>query len=371
LITVPLGSGITGDRQRQRFTVKGNRTAAKKALREAMAKRDNGFGVAPDKITVGTWLDRWLPRHVVDKKLAPRAAERYDGIIKKHVTPALGAIKLQALRADHISDAKASWLDGTASTTPRALSGATVHKHLVVLRQACADAVKSGIITRNPVDTVQAPSVKLNTERRALSEDEITALITAAHGTRYDVPIRFTLATALREGELLALRWSDLDLDRSRLHVRQTLIYINGVVKFTPPKTKRSERAIELSPATVRLLRQHHAAQAERQLSLGTVWRKSGLVFPSLIGTPWLPRAFYRGFRDVVARAEVPDRNTLNWHCLRHTAASQWLRHGADVFSVSRRLGHASAAFTMDVYGHLLSGQQERAAAALDYLIAR
>lgn len=103
---------------------------------------------------------------------------------------------------------------------------------------------------------------------------------------------------------------------------------------------------------------------------LGPVWREHGLVFPSSIGTPWLARLLYRGYRDVLDRSGIADLDTVNWYTLRHTAATQWLRHGVDVFSVSRRLGHASASFTMDVYAHLLKGQQRQAAEALDYLLA-
>ena len=93
-------------------------------------------------------------------------------------------------------------------------------------------------------------------------------------------------------------------------------------------------------------------------------------MFPSLVGTPWLARTFYREYRGVLGRSGISAVASVNWHTLRHTAATQWLRHGADVFSVSRRLGHASASFTMDVYGHLLKGQQRQAAEALDYLLA-
>lgn len=369
LITVPLGSDASGKRRRQRFTVKGNKAAAKKALRQEMAKRDNGFGVAPDRITTGEWLTRWLERHIASGKIGPRAADRYDGIVKKHLIPAIGAVKLQALRADQIDDLKTAWLNGTATTTDKPLSGGTVHKFLVILRQSFADALKKDVISRNPLDKVAAPSVKVSIERRALSEDEITTLVRASANTRYDVPIRFTLATGLREGELLAVRWSDVDLDRAMVTIERTLLYVGGKVQFAKPKSQRSKRSIELSAATVQLLRTHRAAQAEHRLKIGPLWQEHGLVFPSLIGTPWLPRAFYRSYRAVVNRAGLTDAGSVNWHALRHTAASQWLRHGADVYAVSRRLGHGSAAFTMDVYGHLLSGQQRHAAESLDYLI--
>lgn len=110
--------------------------------------------------------------------------------------------------------------------------------------------------------------------------------------------------------------------------------------------------------------------QLERRREFGAVWQEHDLVFPSTIGTPWFRRTFYRDYKKVVDKSVLRDPNTVHWHTLRHTAASEWIRHGVDVFTVSRRLGHASAAFTMHTYGHLLKGQQLTAAEALDNVLA-
>ena len=359
----------SGRRRRQRFTIQGARRDAQQALRKGLQQRDSGLGLSPDKITVGEWLTRWLERHQAEGHIGPRTVDRYRGIIRCHLIPALGRLRLQGLRSDDIAEAKARWLEGSAAQ--QALSGGTIHKHLVVLRQALDEAVKARIIERNPCDVVSAPSVKARAERRALTEEEIPALLAAAQGSRYDTPIRFTLATGLRQGELLGLRWEDVDFDAGLINVRQSLGYVGGASFFAPPKSERSRRVVELSAATAGLLRSHRAAQAAHRLRLGVIWQDHGLVFPSLIGTPWLARAFYRDYRGVLAGSGIADVASVNWHTLRHTAATQWLRHGADVFSVSRRLGHASASFTMDVYGHLLKGQQRQAAEALDYLLAQ
>jgi integrase len=371
LITVPLGTDAKGNRRRQRFTVKGNKAAAKKALTAALAKRDNGRGVAPDRITTGDWLTRWLTRHIAEGHLSGKTQERYSGIVSKHLIPGIGHVRLQVLRADHVSDLKGRWLSGEDSTAAAPLSGGSVHKHLGVLSQALDDAVKARVITRNPCDAVSAPSTKARSERRALTGAEITILIEAAAGTRYDVPIRFTLATGLREGELLGLRWEDVDLDGAAVEVRRTASYVGGKTVFGAPKTERSRRTIELSAATVQLLRAHRAAQVEHRLRIGPVWREHGLVFPSPAGNPWLARTFYADYRALLAKTAIVDVAAVNWHGLRHSAATQWIAHGVDIFSVSRRLGHASASFTMDVYGHLLKGQQRHASEALDYLLTK
>jgi len=371
-ITLELGRDPrTQKRRRRRFTVRGIRKDAQRALREALQQRDHGVAAAPDKITVGEWVTAWLERHRADGRIGPRAYDRDLHIIRRHLLPSLGNIRLQALRPDHIADVKARWLSGNESTSPAPLSGSTVHKHFVVLRQALADALKAGIIARNPIDAVSAPSVKVRHERRALSEDEITLLLAAAADTRFDAAIRVTLATGLRQGELLGLRWEDVDVESATLRVCRTLSYVDGETVFGSPKTANSRRTVELSETTVQALRSHRVEQAKHRLRLGSIWREHGLVFPSLIGTPWIGRDFYRSYRPVVDASGIGDPASVNWHTLRHTAATQWLHHGADVFSVSRRLGHASASFTMDVYAHLLKGQQRQAAEALDHLLAK
>lgn len=370
-VTVELGRDPqTGKRLRRRFAVQGNRSDALKAKREALSKRDDGTLLRSEKITLAEWLGSWLERHYTEGHISAKSHDRYRTIIQRHLIPALGRLKLQDLRPDHIADMKARWLSGKRSTSMQPLSGASVHKHLVVLRRALTEAVRTRIITRNPADVVTAPSVKSRVERRALTEEEIKQLVEAAREGRWDMPIRFTIATGVRQGELLGLKWEDVDLDGGTVAINRTLSYVSGELLFAPPKTDRSRRIIELSAATVHGLRQHRSEQSARRLMLGPSWKEQGLVFPSSVGTPWLSRAFYRGYRDVLDRSGIADLRTINWHTLRHTAATQWLHHGVDVFSVSRRLGHASASFTMDVYAHLLRGQQRQAAEALDYLLA-
>ena len=135
-------------------------------------------------------------------------------------------------------------------------------------------------------------------------------------------------------------------------------------------KTARSHRTIELSAATVAQLNAHRQSQRERRVLLGPTWQDNGLVFPSTIGTPWIRRTFYRDYKSLVGASALDVPETVTWHALRHSAASQWIKAGVDIYTVSRRLGHSSASFTMDVYAHLLKGQQRQAAEALDHLLA-
>jgi len=236
---------------------------------------------------------------------------------------------------------KARWLSGQTSTASQPLSGATVHKHLVVLRRALAEAVRSGIIVRNPADLVPAPSVKARTERRALTEDEIKLLVAAARVGRYDLPIRFTLATGVRQGELLGLKWEDVDFDAGTVSIRRAMSYVAGKTIFTVPKTERSRRVIELSAATVHALRSHRVEQSSHRLMLGPAWHEYSLAFPSTIGTPCLARPF---FADTETRSAGP--GSLTWRLQlahppshrRHPVAPAWSRRLLRVTAVGSRL---------------------------------
>lgn len=242
-------------------------------------------------------------------------------------------------------------------------------KNLGLLHQALDDAVKSDLIDRNPADLVAPPPLATDNEQRALTKQEIVSLLRAARGTRFADPIRFTLATGLRRGELLGVRWDDLDLGDGRLDVRQSAVFVLGKPEFHEPKSK-SRRSITLSPETVKLLRAHRVAQSERRLASAVAWEHPELVFPSTVGTIWNARRFYADYCDLIEAAEIPEPETITWHTLRHTAASQWIAGGASVFEVARRLGHASIATTERVYAHLLPRQDSIAAHALDHLIA-
>lgn len=347
---------MTRKRVRRSFTVTGSKAVAQRRMRELLRERD-ADGTISSRLTVGAWLTRWLELHYADRRISEQVRVRYQGILNRHILPAIGRLELGDLRPSHIAQLKTHWLTRGRRGGEEPLSPASVYKHLVVLRRALAEAVRLGLIARNPADAVSRPSMVKQREQRALTEEDIALLLAAAAGSRFDTPIRFTLASGLRQSELLSLKWEDVDLAK-------------GVVQVRGTKTANSRRTIELSSVTVTTLRAHRKSQTSARLRRGPVWQEHGLVFPSSSGTPWFKRMFYRDYRLVVDRSGIPEPSTVTWHTLRHTAATQWLRHGADVFSVSRRLGHASAAFTMDVYGHLLHGQQHQAAEALDHLLA-
>ena len=206
-------------------------------------------------------------------------------------------------------------------------------------------------------------------ERRVLDETEIVKLLRAVANTPYDMVIRCALATGMRQGELLGAAWDAIDFERGDLRVVRTLQIVSGEFAVVAPKTSGSLRTIQLSDTTVQLLRRHLDDQSAARLELGDAWEHHDLVFPAERGRYWHRSAFYRGYRELVDASGIARPREVNVHTLRHTAASQWIRAGVDLLTVSRRLGHASPSFTLGVYAHMLTGQQGPAAEALDHLI--
>ena len=301
----------------------------------------------PPALTVGEWLTSWLAQHYEGGHIVEATYQRHELIIAKHLVPRLGSLPLDALSANDIATMRNEWLSGSGSTSRRPMARGTVQKQLKVLRQALTAAVAHGKLVVNPACEVAVSAHRAPAEQRALDEDEITALLRAAAGTPYEVPIRVALATGIRQAELLGLEWRDVDM-------------VSRIILIRGTKSARSYRVIEISDGTVALLRSHREAQEARAGWRLEAGRNEDLLFPSPDGGPWARGPFYREYRRVVESSGIRSPQTVKWHTLRHTAASQWLRRGADIFTVSRRLGHASASFTMDVYAHMLP----RAAAA-------
>lgn len=361
-VTVPLPSDpLTGKRRRRRFTVKGTISDARQALNEAIHERDHG-GVDPNRITTGEWLMVWLDGRVRDGDLGLRAALGYRSILQNHLIPAIGHVLLQDLRPDHVRRMK--------DLLSESLAPATVRKTLVVLGTALKSAVALELLAKNPASAVRKPSSSQQEgERRALDKDEIKELLRVAAGTVLDMPIRFALATGARQSELLGAMWGAIDLEERTFRVMQALHYVDREFRLLRPKSQRSRRSILLSPKTVARLRDHRADQQAERLRLGTAWQDHDLVFPNARGEYWHRQAFYTRFRKLLAESTIADPKSVTFHSLRHTAASQWILAGVDPATVARRLGHSRTAFTLDVYTHMLPGQQEAAAEVFDDLI--
>jgi integrase len=351
----------TGRRITRFKTVHGAKRDAQRELRAILTALDGGAYADPRKMTVGQWLSQWLEeaQHVVARK----TLERYREIVDRHLVPALGAIPLGKLQPVHVQAYYTQALatgrrDGTGG-----LSAQTVVHHDRVLNVALKRARSLRLIASNPIEDVSRPRVERH-EIEALEPDEAATLLTTARGTRMFPIIFLALATGLRRGEVLGLRWCDVDLEGRRLTVAQSLEQtVAGGLKFKAPKTKRSSRTIALSLALVEELQTYRARQATERLALGIGRDPAGLVFTSIDGAPLRPDGVTWRFAKLVNQAGV---RRISFHGLRHTHATDLLRAGVHSKIASERLGHSSVATTLDIYSHALPGLQEEAAQRID-----
>ena len=342
------------------------RQEARAKLTAALREMDLGAPLVKDeRLTVERYLSDWLERKRAD--LRARTWQRYRELLA-HVTRAIGGLtltKLTPTRLDRLYNALQRPPEGQEGVS--ALSSTTVHHLHVTLRQALDDAQRLGLVARNVADQLKGPRMR-QTEMHTLDLAQSRALMEAARGDRLEALYVLAITTGMRQGELLALRWRDVDLDAGALQVRGTLVYLTGEgYHIGPPKTSRSRRRLDLDPVAVGALRRHKARQAEEKLAAGAVWGHGAvapdLVFTNEIGGPLDGSSILRYlFRPLLERAGLP---SIRFHDLRHTAATLMLLTGVNVKVVSERLGHSSVGFTLDRYSHVLPGMQADAAAAL------
>ena len=351
---------VTGRRITRFRTVHGAKRDAQRELRAILTGVDGGTYTDPSKMTLAAWLQQWLDE--AQHKVARKTLQRYREIVELHLVPALGAFPLAKLQPAHIQAYYAAALASGRRDGSGGLSPQTVVHHDRVLNVAMKRARALRLIPTNPVEDVSRPAVNRH-EIEVLEPAESAALLAAARTTRMFPIVFLALATGLRRGEVLGLRWSDVDLERRSLTVAQSLEQTKEGLRFKTPKTKRSRRTIALSPSLVEELQAHRARQAVDRLALGMGRDPAGLVFTRIDGDPIQPDSVTKMFARIVARAKI---RPLSFHGLRHTHATDLLRAGVHPKITSERLGHSSIAITMDTYSHAIPGLQEDAAQRID-----
>ena len=345
-ITSYRGAYVGPDGKRRYVSGK-TKEEARKALREARANADTGLVFDAGKLTLSEYLDRWLTDSVKDT-VRQRTYERYESLVRVHIKPALGRVKLKALTPAHVRGLYREKLDS-------GLSPRTVNYIHVTLHKALSQAVSDALVQRNAAQ-VKAPRPEKK-EIKPLSQEQARKLIATAHdaGDRYAALYVLALHAGLREGELLGLQWEDLDLDATAptLQVRRTLSETRTGPKFEFPKSGKG-RSIKLSRKAVEALRSHRARQAREKLRLGTLWQDNGLVFPTTTGTTMSgTNLLGRHFKPLLKKAELP---AVRLHDLRHTCATILLMAGKHPKYVQELLGHANISITLDTYSHVIEG---------------
>lgn len=357
-----VGSLVTwnGGRRQRHVYYGRTRADAREKLAKAQHTLGEGMPLPDERLTVAAFLEQWLAAKRPD--LRPESFRRYDDTVRLYLKPALGRHILARLTPAHI-------LSCYADMRADGLSGTSVHLAHGVLRGALKDAVRWGLVARNPTDAVTTPRRSTATET-ALNADQARALIDAAEGDPLESFYVLALTAGMRLGELQALTWDAVDLDRRRLDVRATYQgSTHGTPLFAPPKTDRSRRTVQLSTLAVDALRRHRARQAEQRLQAGALWQNYELVFTTGLGRPLDGNNLRtRSFAKLLMRAGLPP---MRFHALRHAAATLLMVEGVPIKAVSEMLGHSDIATTLRIYSHVLPTMQDAAADAMDRLFMR
>lgn len=343
----------TGKQIQRSITGKTQKEVAQK-LRETTAEIDNGTYQQPSKMTLGEWLDIWLKEYVRDVK--PKTLESYECQIRCHLKPDLGGIKLEALTPHQIqlfynrlSDPKQGNL---APKSIRILHG--------VLHEALLQAVKIGYLRTNPSEACTLPKLTKH-ELKPLDGAEIKSFMDAVKGTEDEIICLVTLFTGLRQGELLGLTWEHVDLVKGSLLICQQLQKVPGGGKayqiITPKNGKY--RVLTPAPYVMELLKQQLAKQAVWKKAAGSAWSDTGFVFSDQLGNHLMPHTVYHHFKRIAESIGRPD---ARFHDLRHSYAVAAIRSGDDIKTVQGNLGHATASFTLDVYGHFTDAMRRESA---------
>ena len=355
-------------------------------LAQAVAAVDNKSYREPCKMTLGEWLDIWVDTYLKDVK--PRTLKIYQDDIRLHIKPYLAAVKLNELDTHTVQrffntllrsgkrvpkrdkEGKIVKKDGKTVYEGAPLSSKTVKNVHGVLHGALRQAVVNRYISINPADGdfCKLPKIQKQ-EIKPLDEVQIADFLKAIHGDRFEELFLVTLFTGLRQGEILGLTWDCVDFDNGTLLVNKQmqLHQEQGIKAYQLVPTKNSKsRTITAAPSVMSLLRRRRAIQAQQHLEAGPLWQDSDLVFTDELGRHLTKSSVYRSFKKIVAAIGRPD---ARFHDLRHSYAVAAIRSGDDIKTVQGNLGHATAAFTLDVYGHVTDQMKQASAARMEAFI--
>lgn len=330
---------------------------AQDGLHQVVSKLRTGEFVEPSKLTVARFVNEiWLPAML--SQLRPATLESYTRNLRVHVLPELGELGIQALTALDLDRLYARLLV-SGRRDGRSLSPRTVRYVHTIIHGALEYASRKNLVPRNVAKLADPPKAATSSEPSVWTPFELQRFLEHVKADR-NYAIWLTLATTgMRRGEVLGLDWTDADLDSGRLHIRRTLVQAGYKSVWSTPKTDRGRRTISLDPLTIAALREHRARQAAERLALGPAYEDQGLVFCREDGKPLHPERLTKLFEARIRRAGLPK---IRLHDLRHGWASHAVAAGVDIRTVSGRLGHADAGFTLRVYAHQVREAEERAA---------
>jgi integrase len=345
-----------GRRKRRWFSFQGSKREAQRRCAELVAETRGGAAASPERMTVGQYLDRWLEQ--LRPQVSPKTIERYGQLVRWNIVPAIGNILIAKLTPMQISAAYSTLLFG-------GLAPQTVCHCHKLLSQSLRQAARWRILSSNPADDVRPPRVERR-EMKVWNTATMAAAIDASQGWRCHIPIVLAALCGLRLGEIAALRWRHVSLDRALVAIVEAAEQTDAGVRIKPPKSGKG-RSVTLPALAVTELRSWRARQAEEFLRLGIRPGDDTRVITSEAGVPVRPSAIYESWCRFLADTGLP---RIRFHDLRHSHATQLLRGGVHPKVASERLGHARVGITLDVYSHVTENMQDTATAAVDAAFA-
>jgi len=326
-------------------------------IKETLTKIGNGLTFAGTQVTLEQFAGTWLDGKELSRR--PQTVTQYRQIVGQHILPLMGKMRLQEIQPSHIKQLYLTKRE--EGRGPR-----TVQLIHTVLHCVLKQAVREGILGRNPVDAVERPRVE-QTEFQILTEKQARQLVIASMSSRYGTLIYLALMTGMREGELLGLKWSDLDWEKGLLLVQRQLQRTKGGGHvLVPPKTKAGRRQIKLGKGTLDRLAAHREQQELQRAATGDRWEENDLIFPNTLGKPMSCENMFVEFKRLLRVNDLPD---IRFHDLRHTSISFLLDMGTPINTVQQRAGHSKASVTTDVYGHAMAHSQDEAAERIEELV--
>jgi integrase len=363
-IVLDLERGPDGKRKQKWHTFHGPKKDAEREMARLLHSLNTGAYVPPTKETLGEFLEAWL-RDYAALRVSPKTLQAHTSWVRSQIKPRLGSVRLDQLTSAAIQQFYVQLLGSGHRSKQGGLSASSIKTMHHILRCALETAVKQGRLSKNPCAAVETPRMERR-EMSILSAADLIALIDAARGTRLHAPILIAVCTGMRRGEVLALRWQDVDLDRGILRVSRSLEQTTGRLRWKEPKTGRA-RAITIPQLLVDELRRHRGRQAEHRLQIGPAWENNDLVIAQDDGTPMSPNALTNAFVRLVATAGVP---RIRLHDLRHSAATLLLSRGVNVKVIAEMLGHSTPTLTLSTYAHCVETMQQTAADQLQAVFA-
>jgi integrase len=352
-----LDLGWEGTRRKRKIFYGATEAEAKDKLLKARIDQSWGLPVATRRQSLAQFLDNWL-ENTIRRNARARTYEAFEVIVRLHLKPDFGRLRLEELTPQMVETLLNRKLES-------GLAPQTVVHIRKVLKMALKKALKWKLVARNAAAEADPPRMT-RPDIHPLDDAQARRFVEAARGARLEALFVLAINTGMRRGELLGVRWSDVDLDRGTLRVAQQLLRIKTGLVFSEPKSKKSRRTLDLHAGLVAALRAHRARQLEERLRAGRDWQDSGLVFTSHCGTPFDPRNLTRDFLPILKAAGLP---RIRFHDLRHTAATLLLMKGVQPLTVSETLGHSTIMITMSLYGHVLPSMKREAADVMQALL--